>query len=94
MTQECKCPAREHPQASPAPTHNSYAAPREAFREILRTHTVNRVSLIERGERMKKRMDVGDHGADSVSFPSGEIWTQQKREGYNAAIDDFISPYK
>lgn len=42
--------------------------------------------VCERVEGMKKRLDVGDFGVDSVSFPSGEIWTQEKRMVFNQAL--------
>ena len=45
-------------------------------------------SMAEEVRLEKKRMDVSNIGADSVSFPTGEIWTQEKREGYNYAKSD------
>ena len=69
--------------------------PPEGFREdVFNWHTSTLQAFIEteieRLGGMKKRMDVGDFGVDSVSFPSGEIWTQEKRAGFNQAVSDQI----
>lgn len=45
-------------------------------------------------EEIRKRMDVGDFGVDSVSFPSGEIWTQKNRQVHNNALDAAIKEIK
>jgi len=35
----------------------------------------------------KKRMDVGDIGASSISLPKVEIWHQETRIGFNRCVD-------
>jgi len=57
-------------------------------------HTSFIQNLIQRVEGERKRMDVGNIGVDSVSFPSGEIWTQEKRAMWNSALDTIIKMLK
>lgn len=45
-------------------------------------------ACLEEIEKSKKRMDVGDYGVDSVSYPNGEIWTNEKRDTFNQALSE------
>lgn len=57
------------------------------MRDFLRTQISSLIEAkIEEMEGEKRRMDVGDFGADSVSFPGGQIWNQERRATHNAAI--------
>jgi len=55
-----------------------------------RTEAISRKDAVLRVEVekiKKKRMDVGDIGATSVTYPDGEIWNQSNRVGWNRCVD-------